>query len=67
LPTPKIGRAAAKRVTKVCARGNYKGKSEFFDPDYLKRLQATHINGQQQQEQAIMPPPYMYQPQDLLS
>ena len=48
-------------------RGDYKGKAENYDPDYHERLQTNHINGQQQQGQAIMPPPYMYQPQDLIS
>jgi len=43
------------------ARGDYRGKAENYDPDYHKRLQANHINGQQQQLQAMMPPPYMYQ------
>jgi len=42
------------------ARGNYNGKSEFFDPDYHKRFQANHVIGQQQQPSAIIPPPYMY-------
>jgi len=28
-----------------------KGKPENFDPDYHKRLQANHTNGQQQQGQ----------------
>ena len=48
-------------------RGDYKGEAENTDPDYHERLQANHINGQQQQGQAIVPPPYMYQAQDLLS
>jgi len=43
------------------ARGNYKGKAENFDPDYHKCFQANHVMGQQQQQFAIMPPPYMYQ------
>jgi len=43
------------------ARGNYKGKAENYDPDYHKRFQGHHVNGQQQQLPAIMPPPYMYQ------
>jgi len=42
------------------ARGNYKGKVENFDPDYHKRFQANHVIGKQQQQLAIMPPPYMY-------
>jgi len=43
------------------ARGNYDGKAENFDPDYHKRFQANHVIGQQQQQSAIMPPPYTYQ------
>jgi len=38
-----------------------------YDPDYHKHLQANHVNGQQQQLQATMPPPYMYQAKAELS
>jgi len=63
MPTPKIGRGG--KTSDQGVRGDYKGNAENLDLDYHKRLQANHITGQQQQGQAIMPPPYMYQPQDL--
>jgi len=36
-------------------------EAENFYPDDNKRFQANHVIGQQQQQSAIMPPPYMYQ------
>jgi len=53
--------ARGSKTNDQSARGNYKGKTENFDPDYHKRFQANHVIGQQQQQPAIMPPPYMYQ------
>ena len=60
LPTQIIERAVVRRADKAHAETT-QGKLKYYDPDHHKHFQGNHVNGQQQQLPAIMPPPYMYQ------